>query len=260
MGRTGVDVSRYHGLFIGHLRIRQLTPQQFAAAIDADSGPFYRFVNDPKRRLSPLNAVHLARELGRDVRELGNYDWSKFLALFDSPSPPFLQSNVVLVPARRDQLEMFAARAQAKQTRRSVRQDTTPALIRVAISYAREDGLDFSEACVARLEAAGCAVWRDVPSLNNGEPWREGIRTGIVTRDVLIVIITNAACRSRFVAHESGIAIGAGVAILPILRHLKAKIPDEIAHLSCMEFGQIFDWPRLVAEVHRLAARRNVIA
>jgi TIR domain len=85
----------------------------------------------------------------------------------------------------------------------------------IFISHSHEDN-DFAENLQNRLREADLTAWRDT-DIAGGEDWREEIDRAIKEAFTLLVVMTDEAKRSEYVAYEWAFALGNRVKVVPIL-------------------------------------------
>jgi hypothetical protein len=85
----------------------------------------------------------------------------------------------------------------------------------IFISHSHEDN-DFAENLQNRLREADLTAWRDT-DIAGGEDWREEIDRAIKEAFALLVVMTDEAKRSEYVAYEWAFALGNRVKVVPIL-------------------------------------------
>ena len=96
-------------------------------------------------------------------------------------------------------------------------------LPRVFISYARDDGEDFAEDLVQRIEGAGIPVWRDREGMRGGEGWWNQIERVIDEVAFMVVVMTPGAVASDVVRKEWDEARRQGVCIFPVIASDRAR-------------------------------------
>jgi hypothetical protein len=76
----------------------------------------------------------------------------------------------------------------------------------VFISHAHEDA-EFAHRLAADLRTRGWRVWIAPDSIRHGEMWVEAISRGLEESSVFVLVLTEAAVRSRWVKSEANVAI-----------------------------------------------------
>jgi hypothetical protein len=104
----------------------------------------------------------------------------------------------------------------------------------VFIWYARKDAA-FVNRLTRRLRKLRLATWRDIDALRAGEYWQETIDKALRSATALIVVLSPAAAESQYVAYEWAFALGAGVAVIPIITGKTANTPIH-PRLSSIQF------------------------
>src|SRR5262249_41048099 len=153
-----------------------------------------RYKKNPRKTFEAPLAARVAQELGRDIRELDNYDWSDLTDLFNGdPPPPKLGDNVLLTLQRSPQLALFARTGGSRpvlRVARSTRHNGTATPTRsilaaahdaVMISYCRsgKDGPWFADSLRSNLITAGFRPWMDIHDLEGGDQWPTAIANAI---------------------------------------------------------------------------------
>ena len=90
-----------------------------------------------------------------------------------------------------------------------------PATANVFISYAREDGQFVGHLCGA-LREAGYTPWLDRESIPGSSEWLVEINKGIDNAGAVIVVLSPAACASRFVEQELQYAQKSNRPVVPL--------------------------------------------
>lgn len=102
------------------------------------------------------------------------------------------------------------------------------------MSYASEDAI-FADLARLKLQGAGIDVWIDAGDLRAGEEWRNAIDEGIISSDVLVVVITPESCKSPYVTYEWAYALGCGIKVIPVLLQ-DAEFHPRLAVLKYLDF------------------------
>lgn len=76
---------------------------------------------------------------------------------------------------------------------------------------------DLAELIKMKLEEAHITVWKDTNQISAGEEWRNEINYGILSSDIVLVLIDNNSINSSYVTYEWAFALGSGKLIIPIL-------------------------------------------
>src|SRR5258708_25914462 len=118
----------------------------------------------------------------------------------------------------------------------------------VFISYARNDAA-FVNRLTKRLRELKVATWRDIDALRAGEYWRDTIDNALRGAAALIVVLSPSAAMSQYVAYEWAFAIGAGVAVIPIItgKAAKTRIHPRLSAIQFVDFTKPGKpWLRLI--------------
>ena len=73
-------------------------------------------------------------------------------------------------------------------------------MLKIFLSYARKDGAAAAARLRTELERAGFTVWRDIEQMRGGRAWQEQLRAALREVDVVLVLLTPAAVKSKYVA------------------------------------------------------------
>ena len=114
------------------------------------------------------------------------------------------------------------------------------------ISYSRTDA-EFGENLINRIRAQGFETWVDTEQLLPGHDWRTAIDEAIRASAAVIVVMTPAAKVSEYVTYEWAYALGAGVAVIPVLLD-RTDLHPRLAALQYLEFTvpiHLRPWERL---------------
>ncbi len=85
----------------------------------------------------------------------------------------------------------------------------------IFVSYSKKDA-PFAFKLAAELEAAGYRIWID-REIGGGQQWRRTIEQNLKDSSGMIVVVTNNSVQSRWVQHESSVAIGLDKFVVPLL-------------------------------------------
>jgi hypothetical protein len=102
------------------------------------------------------------------------------------------------------------------------------------VSYAREDSA-LAKKVVTRLRKLNVNAWQDVRDLVPGQKWEEEIDDALRSASALIVIVTKAALRSRYVAYEWAFAAGVGAKIIPVVME-KVTVRPPLSRYECIDY------------------------
>lgn len=120
------------------------------------------------------------------------------------------------------------------------------------ISYAHVDS-HFVSQLKMRLEHAGIPVWMDTERLRIGMDWREEIDAAIRKSFAVVVVVTPAADRSKYVTYEWACAWGAGITIVPLMLE-QADLHPRIGTLQHIDFSDERNrsWPKFLQAIKRI--------
>lgn len=105
-----------------------------------------------------------------------------------------------------------------------------------------EESNDASEAIHEALEEAGHDVFLDKASLEGGMDWREEILEGLMTSDVVILVINEETAGSNWVQREVDTARACDIAILPVVLGDYSKAKEafdrfELGNIQLIKFS-----------------------
>ena len=103
----------------------------------------------------------------------------------------------------------------------------------VFISYAREDH-GFAHRLRQELGKIGWPSWRDLDELRAGDKWRQQLNAGLKASGILIVILTPAATRSRWVRTEYKTALANGATVIPVIAK-DVSVPRVLREFQCID-------------------------
>lgn len=101
----------------------------------------------------------------------------------------------------------------------------------VFVSYAHSDG-DIADAICDVLDEMGISYFRDVKDINWGDTLDEAVQSGVRNSEMLIVVISNASVKSRWVPYEIGQATALKKRILPFVTSSDLGVPYYIRKLT----------------------------
>ena len=107
----------------------------------------------------------------------------------------------------------------------------------VFVSYAREDGTDFAAKLSRDLSEAGHHTWRDTEQLSTrgGEAWEAELTEQLLSAELVVVILTPAACASQFVRGEFSKALDNKLTVVPAL-FLDCDVPLALSGRQYLDF------------------------
>jgi hypothetical protein len=91
-----------------------------------------------------------------------------------------------------------------------------PGLPRVFLSYSRQDSLEFGRRLQAWLEAEGLSLYRDLTNLEGGDDWWRQVEAAIRSVEHVVLVLSDAALRSPYVAREWRLARQEGREVSPV--------------------------------------------
>ena len=88
---------------------------------------------------------------------------------------------------------------------------------RVFISYARNDGEEFAQDLLARVEGKGIPCWLDRVQMKGGQDWWQQIKDALNTVEFFVLVMTPAAIESQWTRKEWVYARQQGVCVYPVI-------------------------------------------
>jgi hypothetical protein len=129
-------------------------------------------------------------------------------------------------------------------------------MTQIFISYAREDK-EFVDELKKQLEPHSYATWIDSEDIRAGKNWRNEIDKGINDPNLVLLVMTPEAERSKYVAYECTYARGAGKNVIPILlENTEMDLPC-LKDTQYVDFREIHDWNKLLTEI---SAEKNELS
>src|SRR5262245_55245053 len=101
---------------------------------------------------------------------------------------------------------------------------------RAFVSYSSADA-EIAKAVADACEKAGAAVFLDKRSLEPSSTWYDAIKTNLADADVVFLLVSEAALKSRYVNQEIGMARQAGAKVVPLFLVPRGGLPTEIGSL-----------------------------
>src|SRR5512144_2774906 len=94
------------------------------------------------------------------------------------------------------------------------------------ISYARADGEEFAASLIQRLQASEpeITLWQDREQMEGGVDFESQLRQAIDEVNYLVLVLTPAAMRSKWVEKEWRYAREQGVCVCPVLGAPEAEL------------------------------------
>jgi hypothetical protein len=106
----------------------------------------------------------------------------------------------------------------------------TKTIQRAFVSYSSADA-EVARGVADACERAGAAVFLDQRSLQPSTFWYDALKTNLADADVVFVLVSEAALKSRYVNQEIGMARQAGAKVVPLFLLLRDGLPPEIGSL-----------------------------
>jgi len=103
------------------------------------------------------------------------------------------------------------------------------------ISYSREDWDEFVSELVTELSSASQRVWLDRDYILGGDDWMNAIGEALNVCDILILVLSPEALKSRNIRMEYRYFLRQEKPIIPIL-YRNVKLPFELAPLHFLDF------------------------
>jgi hypothetical protein len=107
--------------------------------------------------------------------------------------------------------------------------------LRIFISYARADSIAFVDRLERDLKAQKFHPWVDRHGLEGGEAWVEEIEQAIDVCQALVVVLSPAAVKSKYVHMEYHYAQDEGKQVIPVMWGA-VKIPMDLRLTQCLDF------------------------
>jgi TIR domain len=101
---------------------------------------------------------------------------------------------------------------------------------RTFVSYSSADA-EAAKAVADACAKAGAAVFLDQRSLQPASAWYDALQTNLTDADVVFVLVSEAALKSRYVNQEIGMARQAGTKVVPLFLLPRDGLPTEIGSL-----------------------------
>jgi hypothetical protein len=110
---------------------------------------------------------------------------------------------------------------------------------RIFISYSSKDE-DFVKRLYDKLRASGQPVWLNTESIPKGERWYDEMVKGLTETDLMILILSPDAIKSKWVQQEWKTFLETQKAVLPILCR-EARVPRKLMALEMID-AQDSNW------------------
>lgn len=127
----------------------------------------------------------------------------------------------------------------------------------VFISYSHDD-LDFAQNVRHELERRKIPTWIDelTPA---GDDWREEIDTALRGAFAVVLVVTPSAMQSLYVTYEWAFALGAGIAVVPLLRS-RTDFHPRIDRAHYLDFTtRARPWDQLAERLHAVREQRSPV-
>jgi len=109
---------------------------------------------------------------------------------------------------------------------------------RIFISYARRDGTTLAQRLQSDLTKKGFDAWLDTQRIGGGAVWSTQIEREIVTRQVMIALLSPGSYRSEICRSEQLLALDKGKRVIPLLA---AKTDDRPIYLYARQYRDFTD-------------------
>lgn len=134
-------------------------------------------------------------------------------------------------------------------------------MLKLFISYSRGDGATFSSKLRDDLTNNGMYVWQDVKNLESGRTWNTQILDAIRDSDIVIIVLTPEAVKSKWVRREWEAAEALQKMRLPILAE-SCKIPVDLKNIQYLDLSNdVFysrNFPVLVRDILSIRDEKNL--
>ena len=104
---------------------------------------------------------------------------------------------------------------------------------RISISYARRDGATLARRLQSDLTKEGFDAWLDTQRIGSGTVWSTQIEREIVTRQVMIALLSPSSYRSEICRSEQLLALDKGKRVIPVLA---VKTDDRPIYLYARQY------------------------
>ncbi|HXO21044.1 MAG TPA: toll/interleukin-1 receptor domain-containing protein [Thermoanaerobaculia bacterium] len=108
----------------------------------------------------------------------------------------------------------------------------------VFISYSRRDAF-IASTIAAKLRAMGIEVWLDARDVEGGDPILERILAGIDACHEAVVLISQAAMGSQWVAFEIGAVCGQHKRVTPVLNNVEPNAMAPLRGIQAIDLNQL---------------------
>lgn len=104
------------------------------------------------------------------------------------------------------------------------------------LSYSRADWDDFVSGLVSRLADSSQRVWIDQDYIVGGDDWMDAIGEALQVCDALLLVLSPASLKSKYVKYEYRYFLSQGKPIIPVLYQKVDKLPFELLTLHYIDF------------------------
>jgi|GEM_PF-6529033 len=131
-------------------------------------------------------------------------------------------------------------------------------LPKVFISYSSSNE-DFAELVKLKLEKENIIVWKDTNQISVGVEWRNEIDNGILSSDLIIIIMDKYSASSSYVTYEWAFALGNGKRVIPVLTE-ECEIHPRISVLQYFDFKNNRPWDELIKLIlsHQISPKNTI--
>lgn len=102
-------------------------------------------------------------------------------------------------------------------------------------SYAHKNS-EFANKIKLELERMGFHVWQDVGNLRSGLNWETQIIDAVANTDIMLVLLSKASVKSKYVRQEWLTALTNSIKIIPLLLE-KCTIPKDLQKIQYIDFS-----------------------
>lgn len=106
----------------------------------------------------------------------------------------------------------------------------------IFLSYSRTDWDDFVLGFVKQLRKKGVKIWLDQTSIYGGEDWMDNVNAALKECEVLVLVMSPEALKSKYVRMEYRYFFNKNKAIVPVLYKPVEDIPPELHATQYIDF------------------------
>ncbi len=110
-------------------------------------------------------------------------------------------------------------------------------MLKIFISYAREDARDLAQRLTQDLRALGYNVWLDVSAIPGGADWERDIENAIESSELMLALLSHGSYASDICRSEQSRAIRKGKRIIPLLVQPDAERPLQMENRNYLDFS-----------------------